>query len=47
MFERALIVEDNESSRYYLKALLEAKGKLVETASNGEEALMRARRSPG
>ena len=45
MFERALIVEDNESSRYYLKALLEAKGKLVETASNGEEALMSARRT--
>ena len=45
MFERALIVEDNESSRYYLKALLEAKGKLVETAANGEEALMRARRT--
>ena len=46
MFERALIVEDNDSSLYYLRALLEAKGKQVETAADGEEALKKARLNP-
>lgn len=43
MFESALVVDDNEINRYYLKALLEAKGRKVETAQNGREALQRAR----
>ncbi len=43
VFKSALVVDDNEVNRYYLKALLEAHGRTVETAENGREALLRAR----
>ncbi len=41
-----LIVEDQEESRYLLRALLEGNGYRVTTAGNGLEALAAARREP-
>ncbi|MGD0949824.1 MAG: response regulator, partial [Candidatus Binatia bacterium] len=41
-----LIVDDNEKTLYMLQVLLSSKGFQVERASNGAEALERARRAP-
>jgi signal transduction histidine kinase/DNA-binding NarL/FixJ family response regulator len=46
MFDYALVVDDNEASSYYLKALLESSGCRVEVARDGEEALRVARSAP-
>ncbi len=43
---RLLIVDDNPQGLYMLQALLSASGFEVETASNGAEALEKARRAP-
>jgi signal transduction histidine kinase/DNA-binding response OmpR family regulator len=42
----AMIVDDNEANVYYLRALLEGNGWKVDGASNGVEALARARQLP-
>lgn len=41
-----LIVEDKEENLYYLRVLLEGQGWVVDTATNGEEALVKARKAP-
>ncbi len=43
---RALIVEDKEENLYYLRALLEGNGWVVDSACHGAEALVKARQSP-
>ncbi|MEO8135207.1 MAG: diguanylate cyclase, partial [Betaproteobacteria bacterium] len=43
---RVLIVDDNEQNLYYLRALLNANGCVVESAKDGAEALAIARREP-
>ncbi len=43
---RALIVDDKEDNLYYLRALLEGHGCMVEVARHGAEALFRARQAP-
>ena len=41
-----LIVDDNEENLYYLQTLLAGQGCAVDTARDGEEALVKARQSP-
>lgn len=41
-----LVVDDKEENLYYLRALLEGHGHVVETARHGAEALFKARKSP-
>jgi len=43
---RVLVVDDNAENVYLLQAMLQAGGHEVTTASNGREALEKARRSP-
>jgi PAS domain S-box-containing protein len=44
--KKILVVDDNQQNLYFLKVLLSANGFDVEMASNGEEALSLARKSP-
>ncbi len=44
--KKILVVDDNQQNLYFLKVLLSANGFEVEMASNGEEALSLARKSP-
>ena len=44
--KRILIVDDNESNRYYLHTLLTGHDYTVDSAQHGAEALARARQSP-
>ena len=43
---RVLIVDDNEENLYYLRALLSGHGFVVDSASHGAEALVKARQVP-
>ena len=44
--KRVLIVDDNEDNLYFLTALLEGTGCVVESARHGAEALVKARKMP-
>ncbi|WP_211371687.1 PAS domain S-box protein [Acidithiobacillus thiooxidans] len=43
---RILIVDDKEENLYYLRALLEGNGCVIESARHGAEALVKARQTP-
>lgn len=43
---RVLVVDDREDNLYLLSALLQGNGYCVDTARNGEDALVKARQSP-